>query len=166
MTHISLVAKESIVLKAINRNSSTTLKSIAKDNNIGVSSLQRWIYKYKSGQPLSVEHKHNLSTNELSNSEQFNHIVATTNLDDVSLGKYCRENGLYSHQINKWREDLMKPKQEVKSIKDKLELAKLKKENANLKRELRRKDKALAEASALLIMKKKADLIWGEDEED
>ena len=41
------------------------------------------------------------------------------------------------------------------------------KENKVLKRDLRRKDKALAETSALLILKKKAQEIWGtpEDEE-
>jgi transposase len=166
MTHLSLEAKEAIILKAINRSRTTTLKQLARDNNVGISSLQRWIYKYQSGQPLSVEHKNNLRKAGLSNSEKFKHIVATTNLDDVSLGKYCRENGLYSHQIDKWRKDFMKPKQELKSTKEKLELAKLKKEIDSLKRDLRRKDKALAEASALLIMKKKADLIWGEDEED
>ena len=109
MTHLSLEAKEAIILRAINRNNSTTLLSIAKDNNVGVSSLQRWIYKYQSGQPLSVKHKNSISTTELSNSEQFKHIVATANLDDVSLGKYCREHGLYSHQINKWQKNFMKP---------------------------------------------------------
>ena len=46
------------------------------------------------------------------------------------------------------------------------ELKKLKAINKKLKVDLNRKDKALAEASALLILKKKADSIWGEDEED
>jgi len=166
MAHLSIEAKEALILKAINRDSSTTLEYIAKSNNVGISSLQRWIHRYQSGQSLSVRHKNNISRTELSNTEQFKHIVATANLDDVSLGKYCREHGLYSHQIDKWRADFMKPKQEFKSTKEKLELAKLKKEIDRLERDLRRKDKALAEASALLIMKKKADLIWGEDEEN
>ena len=60
----------------------------------------------------------------------------------------------------------MKPKQEVNNAKRQSELRKLKAENNKLQLELRRKDKALAEASALLVMKKKADLIWGESEED
>jgi hypothetical protein len=33
-----------------------------------------------------------------------------------------------------------------------------------LERELRRKEKALAEAAALLVLRKKAAAIWGEDE--
>lgn len=39
-------------------------------------------------------------------------------------------------------------------------------ENKALKKELNRKDKALAETPALLILKKKADLIWGVPEDD
>jgi len=35
-----------------------------------------------------------------------------------------------------------------------------------MKRELQKKEKALAEASALLVMKKKAELIWEAEEDD
>jgi hypothetical protein len=34
-----------------------------------------------------------------------------------------------------------------------------------LKRDLHRKDKALAEVTALLILKKKTDLLWGDNED-
>ena len=46
------------------------------------------------------------------------------------------------------------------------ETRQLREENKRLKKELRRKDKALAETSALLVLKKKAHLIWGELEDD
>ena len=36
----------------------------------------------------------------------------------------------------------------------------------SLEKELRRKDAALAEAAALLILRKKADAIWGEEEDE
>jgi len=48
----------------------------------------------------------------------------------------------------------------------KAEFNEMKAKNKKLESELRRKDKALAEASALLILKKKADLIWGENADD
>ena len=38
--------------------------------------------------------------------------------------------------------------------------------NRKLKRELDRKDKALAEAAALLVLSKKAEAIWGVKEEE
>jgi len=48
----------------------------------------------------------------------------------------------------------------------KAENSKLRKRNAELERELRRKEKALAEAAALLVLKKKAEAIFGVDEDD
>ncbi len=44
-------------------------------------------------------------------------------------------------------------------------LKKLQEENRQLKKMLTKKDKELAEASALLTLKKKADLLWGKDED-
>lgn len=165
MGHLSTEAKEAIILKAINRGE-TRLEAIAKNNNVGVSTLQRWLRNYQNGQPLGAKQKYNKVAKEVNHSEQFKHILATAKLDEVSLGKYCREHGLYSHQIEKWQTDFMKPKQEVSNTQQQLELKELKVKYEKLKRELYRKDKALAEASALLVMKKKADLIWGVDEED
>ena len=46
------------------------------------------------------------------------------------------------------------------------ELRALRIENKQLKKEVTRKNSALAEATALLILKKKADLIWGEPEDE
>lgn len=42
----------------------------------------------------------------------------------------------------------------------------LKQENKELKKALRRKEKALAEAAALLILQKKVNRLWGYDEDD
>ena len=161
MGHLSLEAKESIVRKALNRGN-TKLTVIAEENNIGVSTLQRWIKAFNSGKPTGAKNSDDF-TNK---SEKLSHIIATANLDSPSLGAYCRKNGLYSHQLEEWRIDMTKPTNESKSSEYKLDLKKLKQEIDHLKKELRRKDKALSEASALLIMKKKAHLIWGESEDD
>lgn len=42
----------------------------------------------------------------------------------------------------------------------------LRNENKALKKELNRKDKALAETAALLVLQKKVNEIWGSDEDD
>lgn len=46
------------------------------------------------------------------------------------------------------------------------ELKEAEKKNKQLARELDRKEKALAEAAALLVLRKKAEAIWGEPEEE
>ena len=51
------------------------------------------------------------------------------------------------------------------SMKTHAETRQLRAEVKSLKKELHRKDKALAETSALLVLKKKAHLIWGDDED-
>jgi len=164
MKQLSLEAKENIVLQVLNRGSET-IESIAQANNVGISSLHKWVRRYREGLPIN-KNANKSSKLKLSQAEKFNHILATARLDELSLGKYCREKGLYSHQLIEWREEFMKSPESKKDLKNQSELKTLKDENKRLKQELRRKEKALAEASALLILKKKADLIWGDKEED
>ena len=89
-------------------------------------------------------------------------VVDTTNLVDTDLGHYLRKEGLYSTQVTEWRSDILqklsvKPPYKRDERDDKIRV---------LEREILRKDKALAEASALLILEKKVALIWGRSAED
>lgn len=165
MGHISSEAKAMIVNKALNRGDKS-IESIAKDNNISDSTLYLWL-KCCRENPGWPEKKNSLmDCSELTRTKQFNHLVNVAKLDEMSLGAYCRQNGLYSHQLQQWKEGFMKMNEPKQQANEKAKLKALKAENDALKKELRRKDKALAEASALLVMKKKADLIWGKDEEE
>jgi hypothetical protein len=89
-------------------------------------------------------------------------VVETSGLSEIDFGKYLRREGLYSTQVAEWRADIVshlsfKPKFQKDDRDSKINL---------LEREILRKDKALAEASALLILQKKVDLIWGSKSED
>jgi len=165
MGHISIEVKESIVKKALVRGSAS-IESIAKANNVGVSSLCKWLKRYYDDPDYFTKEKNPKGVTEQNRHEQFAHLINTAQLDETELGAYCRQHGLYSHQLQQWKDDFMKSNDLTKKANDKAALKALKTENAELKKELRRKEKALAEASALLILKKKADLIWGKDEED
>jgi hypothetical protein len=88
-------------------------------------------------------------------------VVETTNLDESALGAYLRRAGLYSNQVADWRAEIlkqfaMKPLFKRDERDDHIRA---------LEREILRKDKALAEASALLILEKKVALIWGRKSE-
>lgn len=165
MRQLSLEAKESVIHQALNRGDKS-IELIAKMNNVGLSTLQKWLRCYREGAPLNPVGKKNTMSNKLSPAERFNHIIATHKLDEVSLGKYCRAQGFYSHQLTQWREELMKAEKAPINLAQASELKQVKAENKQLRKEVRYKEKALAEASALLIMKKKADLIWGDGEAD
>ena len=163
MSQLSVAGKEAILLKALNRGAQT-VASIAKANNVGLSTLYEWLQKHREGKSLGIHSGQSAAA--LTQTEKFGHIIDTHHLNEVSLGEYCRAHGLYSHQLTEWRETFMKTPQTTPHLEQQAELKKLKDENKQLQRELRHKEKALAEASALLVMKKKADLIWGENEDD
>ena len=72
--------------------------------------------------------------------------------------------GVHSHQLVQWRQALIDGAQDQTASAGETRV--LRQENRSLKKELRRKDRALAETTALLVLKKKAAEIWGEEEDD
>jgi len=95
--------------------------------------------------------------------------METYSLNEGELNAYCREKGLYPETVKKWQQNAINGTEGTQSINETTEIkSKLKKEketSKKLKSELNRKEKALAEAAALLVLRKKADAIW-EDPED
>ena len=89
----------------------------------------------------------------------------------TKLGGYCRERGLFPEQVDRWRQAAQDANaQPLLTMADQKDLQKQHQEDQRqikrLQQELRRKDKALAEAAALLIASKKIQAYWGEDEGD
>jgi transposase-like protein len=62
---------------------------------------------------------------------------------------------LFAHQLAEWKAEFRKPSKSVDRLEEASEMRTLKAENQRLERELQRKDKALAEAAALLVLQKK-----------
>ncbi len=92
---------------------------------------------------------------------KFKAVLDTANLVDTELGHYLRKEGLYSNQVIDWRAQF------VENFEPKVKLKRDERDDKirALEREILRKDKALAEASALLILQKKVSLIWGNNDE-
>lgn len=93
-------------------------------------------------------------------------VIDTLRMTEEERGAYCRKHGLYTHNLEEWKKQILAGLEPLQSKEDKLEYRQLKGEYKKLQSELTRKEKALAEASALLILKKKANLIWGDNEDD
>jgi transposase-like protein len=99
--------------------------------------------------------------------DKFAAVLETAALNEADLAEYCRKRGLYPAQIAAWRSAC-----EQANDWDRASTARLgqatkeeKKRIKDLERDLARKEKALAEAAALLILRKKASAIWGGDED-
>lgn len=104
----------------------------------------------------------------LSSKEKFMIVMDTYTLSEIELSKYCREKGLYIEDIKKWRISCMAANEGAKSSNVDLldELREEKRKSKELARDLRLKEKALAETAALLVLRKKLNAIFGENEED
>lgn len=165
MSNLSPNAKEAIVQKALSKDNNRTIKEIAKAHNIGYSTLQRWIKCHQDDNILSnkVPGKAGL---EQTAAQRLQHVITTASLDETAIGVYCREHGIYSFQLTQWKKAFMTQPKIDKNESKTSELKALRAENKQLKQEVRRKDSALAETTALLVLKKKASLIWGEIEDD
>lgn len=99
--------------------------------------------------------------------DKFNAVLATASLSQQELSEYCRRNGLYPEQISRWREaceaanDMRESSLREFQRQRRVDRMKLQ----ELEREVRRKDKALAETAALLVLQKKLQAIWGDKED-
>jgi hypothetical protein len=112
-----------------------------------VSKSNEWAAKERRPQDWSTE-------------EQLVALHETHGLLGEALNTWCREHGLFVHHLKGWKTVFCT---EGKAAPGYRELWVLKGENDPLKRELLRKEKALAEAAALLILQKKFRALW-EDE--
>jgi deoxyribodipyrimidine photolyase len=89
-------------------------------------------------------------------------------MNQAELAEYCREKGLYVEQIEAWRDACINANGSVakESQRLKKDLSESRKQVTQLNRELKRKEAALAETAALLVLRKKAQAIWGEPEDE
>jgi hypothetical protein len=100
--------------------------------------------------------------------DKFAVVLETAALNAAELAEYCRRKGLFAEQIAAWRAACSSANANVaQQARGQREQSKGdKKRIRQLEKELLRKEKALAEAAALLILRKKAQAIWGDKEED
>lgn len=102
--------------------------------------------------------------------DKFTVVLETAGLNATELSAYCRERGLYPEQADRWRQAAQDANENpVLTMKEQKELEKLRaqdqREIKRLQKELRRKEKALAEAAALLMLRKKWEAFCSEDAE-
>ena len=84
-------------------------------------------------------------------------------MNAAEMAQYCLSRGLYPEQIRVWREACARANDwdRVATSRIARETKDANKRIQQLERELARKEKALAEAAALMILRKKAAAIWG-----
>jgi hypothetical protein len=100
---------------------------------------------------------------EWSAEEKLRAVVEAASLGEAELGAWLRRKGLQEDDLARFRADALAGLTTTKKVKTSAVEQKRIKE---LERELRRSKAALAETAALLVLRKKAVALWGEEGED
>jgi|ERR1022692_2677791 transposase-like protein len=89
-------------------------------------------------------------------------VAETLTLSEVELSEYCRKRGLFPNQVKAWKEVCINSQRPAAKIgaAAREETRQDKKRIRSLEKELHRKERALAEAAALLILRKKLNAFW------
>ena len=134
------------------------MPQISKELGIHQSTLYKWRSNWRlQGEVVPASEK---DPDSWSASDKFTVVVETAGFNATELSSYCRERGLFLEQVDRWRQTAQdaNPNAVLTMAKQK-ELEKLRvqdhREIKALKKELQRKEKALAEMAALLVLQKK-----------
>ena len=171
-TRYSQSFKIQAVKKALNRTSNTGIMELAESLGVHYSTLRKWIIKSRNQAFGFVPDDNRASLGVMkkekrpqdwSSEEKLNMVISCASLDDEALSIVCREQGLYPHHIKQWQQDFISGMKTNPKAKLPSEIKNIRLENKALKKELNRKDRALAETAALLVLQKKVNAIWGND---
>jgi len=161
--HYSNDFKEAILKKLT--QSELSVRQFSQQEGINLSTLYSWKKQFKvSGFSESKV----MPPDNWSAEEKFAVVLETSTLSEIELSEYCRTKGLYPEQVKSWKQACItgnsagiNHKQPISS-----ESKTDKKRIKELEKELTRKEKALAETAALLVLRKKFNAYWEEDEDN
>lgn len=146
-------------------------RSVAKETGVSEAQLCRWRKKAVSGVAMaSDERTEKTEGRKLTPEEKLRLLGKAEGLEGEALGAFLRREGLHEAQLQAWRAAAAEalsaeaaPSGMTKA-EERRAVAEGKKRIKELERELRRKEKALAEAAALLVLKKKLQSLgWGDE---
>ena len=127
---------------------------IAKDHGINANVVYQWNSERKA------------SANSASDKiNKIKAVVDTAAMNEHELGQWLRANGVLAEDLEEWRNTLESAfdNKSAANRAHQVELDKERKARVRIEAELARKEKALAEAAALLVLQKKVQEIWGEE---
>ncbi len=157
--------KDSVIQKMMPPNA-ISVPQLSKDTGVADVTLYKWRKEYRNkGVAVPAD---NRKPENWSAEDKLAVVVETMALNQADLGEYGRSKGLYPEQIEQWKQAALTGCQSHVQI-ERQKTSQNKKDQQKIKKleaELRRKEKALAETAALLVLSKKCQAIWGENEEE
>jgi transposase-like protein len=136
---------------------SAPVQVISQELGVSVATLERW-----RADALAEPGREQVWTA----AARLQAVIATASMDETQRSAWCREHGVYTTQLLQWKDDAMsalgEPCEPISAQQKREDRKRIK----ELERELRRKDRALAEAAALLVLSKKMEAIFQRAEDE
>lgn len=156
------------VEKALNRSTDDRLEDVAGELGVGFSTLQKWLRQARNQEfemkKIPESAKVEKRPRDWTQEDKLEMVIRCGPLSEAEVSALCREQGVYPHHVAQWKQDFLKGSPPLKA--SQLEERRVQAENKKLKKELHRKERALAEAAALLVLQKKVNTLWAMDEDD
>lgn len=145
--------------------------ALCKETGISQATLSRWLAGAAKIEPVAKKHERRAGERRpvatdttrrgraRSGAEKLAIVARAAELEGEELGAFLRTEGVHLAELEQWR----KLAEEALGAGKRLAPSK---ETRRLKAELARKEKALAETAALLVLKKKVAEIWGDGDDD
>ncbi len=154
-----MVYNQETVEKMVKRMESPDFAGVlqlSRECGISTTTLYRWQRKYiTKKESIDMPKKRALEWNSV---EKLDALLESSKLSEEELGKWIRVNGLHSESLRIWKQELSKILMNRKQETSK-ELLNSNAMIQELQKELFRKDKALAEMAALIVLKKKVEIL-------
>lgn len=155
--------KERLVRRMLDEKISP--ESLAELSGVGKTTLWRWRKAALDG-ASRAEAKPESAPERRSSAEKMRLVVAAEALEGKELGAFLREEGVHTSDLRRWKEQMCEGldgrTRAKKEATQKLRQAQ--RDKRELESELRRKEAALAETAALLVLSKKARRLWGDED--
>lgn len=151
--------------------------ALAGETGVSQATLSRWLKaagtvaptmarrdKQKKEPPTSAKRPQDWTAEE-----KVALVLEAAAVPEAELGAFLRRKGVHEAQLAEWRQQVTQGAVAAMRGPSKRERQAANVEARrvrDLERELQRKEKALAEAAALLVLKKKAQAIWGGEDDD
>ena len=159
----SAAFKAKMVQKMLGGRSANAL---AQEAGLHQPTLSKWLRDASSLQAVKRRGKSEQGKTEgrrpddWSAEDKLEAVLEAKRLSGSDLGEFLRRQGLHEEQLRQWEAAAVESLRGRKSAGKSAEAKRVK----ELERELRRKEKALAEAAALLVLRKKAEALWGDED--
>lgn len=138
------------------------LTATARKFDLSPSTLFCWKKKYANSPTM----KKSKTIRDWTPEHKLNAIIKTATMSEEELGEFLRSNGLHSSDLETMKNDFLSASKSKGRPKLDPEVVELRKENKKLSKDLKRKDAALSEYAARVILLKKSHEIWGTKEDD